>query len=311
MKTRIAAILVTVATLLLVASTAIAQTNFAPKNTNTQGITDPSKTRSLTTPVTFETPDPSNHYIEYLAANPDNDEIVTLNIGINGRVEYSHTRGGNPLINRDAIDIEVVDQVDPETVKLAFGVMAAAGFMNFPREFPAGGTYKADFSVWMTVQTPTDSNTVYADAEALVSQQFQVVRNVIESLTESIENKTLLDLSIYHADGTLAGGITVQNDGDAILRRHRQESDEIGLHVFERHLSNVKMQQIENAFENAEFFHLPACSGTFQPNGLGDPYEFALEYNKNGVGNTIWFGSGTEAAQKLAFIVDWGLDLVD
>ncbi len=311
MNTRITALLVTIATLMLVAGTAFAQSGIAVKKTNTQGITDTSKARAFTTPVKFEAPAPSNHYIEYLAANPENDEIIALTIDVNGRVTYSHTRGGNPLITRDAIDIQVIDRFDPETVRLAFGVMAASGFMKFPREFPNGGTYKADFNVWVTVQTPTDSNTVYADAESLVSKEFQVVRSVMDSLTQTLEDQTLLDLSIYHADGTLAGGIVVQNDGDAVLRRHKQEDDEFGVSVFERHLSNVKMHQIRTALDTAEFFQLPACSGTFQAAGYSDPYEFTLECSMNGVSNSIRFGSGSEAAQRLAFIVDWGLDLVD
>ncbi len=311
MKTRILSTIVIAGIILGFAAVASAQIAGTGKSKiGAQTLVDPARANKINvSPPPPPTIPDLDHRIEFIATNEDNREDIVLVVDINGTMTYSHQQG-SPF-NQDRIDIEVRDVLDAATVTTLFGMLAAGGFMELPDEFPQGGAYKSNFDTAMTLVTPSETKSVFASDDALVSQQFETIRTVMHAFIQAIENRTLVDFEIYSEDGVFLAGVEVQADGDARVRVNSENPDAPGLRVLERSLTAQRVESLEGALGGADFFALPACSDSGRDGAIHSPYEFVLTYNANSQSHTVRFGTGSDAANDLSFFVDWALGFVD
>ena len=248
--------------------------------------------------------------IEFIASRTTEQDDIVMTLDINGNLYYSHN-SGNPHLNPKAIDIEIVDTLPRETVILAFGVLSAAGFMEFPAEFPSGGSYKDGYDIWMTQDGPEGGNSVFAAANALVSAEFNAVRNVFEALVDSIENRVILQVDVFAPNGSFVGSMEVQADGDALVRKNSENPNAASIIIAEKHLDHARMDIISHTMAKAGFFHLPTCSEYGASGSVVDPYSFEVTYSADGNSRTLRFGDNSEVGRELRALTSWVANLVD
>lgn len=250
------------------------------------------------------------HQIEFVASRSDYDDNIVMVLDINGNLFYYH-QSGNPHLNPKATMIEMVTTVPQETVVLAFGVLSAGGFVDFPTEFPAGGQYKDAFDIWMTLQSPQSTNTVFAAANALVSPEFNAVRSVFEALAQSIENRVIFEMEVFAPNGTRLGSISLQADGDAVVRKSSNNPNVATTIVAEKHLPHARMTIIKHAMQQADFFNAPTCNDAAGKNTMGSPHEYEVTYTHGSNTRTVRFGDGSDLGDELSGLTSWVLNLVD
>jgi len=310
MKTRLATLVLAIACAVLIATPAIAGDR-SIRIGSTGMLTDISKASTPT--INPGGPgDAPKHQITYIASRPDSKDDIVLVLDINGRLSYSHTAGTPGLGKGLPVNIHLDDVVDMETVNLAFGLFTAVGFDGFPSSFPPGGTSKDQFDVWVTLETPTIEKTVFASSSSLVSEEFHVLQNVLDAVTRSVEDRVVLEFDIFDGEGSMLGGIRVQADGDAtILKAPILGAGGVGFEPVERHVQSDRMDDIFQAIDDADFFQIPTCDNEAVETIFGDEILFELSVFQNGRTHTVRFGTGTEIADDLAPLVEWGLNQID
>ncbi len=293
----------TIVTTSVTAGTATLSSNNTVPNT----WTSPIKTRTLSvTPKTNNVP-PIQHEITYIASRPAAVEDVVLTLDIDGNMTYSHTQGHEGFGAERPLDINISDKLDPATVRFAFAMMAAGGFADFPDEFPIGTSYKDGFDTWLTLDTPDGATkTVYAPSSGMVSDEFEVIRSVFESITEVLENEVVLSVVVRNEYGGFVGSLDVQADGDARIRSASNAGPNSN-NVKEtfRHFNASRMEGIAEQMAAADFFNLSLCSDSNAAALLGADMTFEVTYNAGGNSHTVQFGAQSETKDALSALVDW------